>query len=262
MDYGINILSVLPVRAEPDHRSEMVNQLLFGEQYTVIEETSDWIYIQGALDGYKGWIANETSILVNKAPSTGNPNSTEVISQAVKINQIDNPGSSRLILPGSTLPDLNPSNGEFMIEGVKYIAHANLIDEIECTPHKLAQTALIFLNSPYLWGGRSMFGIDCSGLVQVIYKICGIALPRDARQQVKEGSARDFASEAQPGDLAFFANPDEEISHVGMILEPGKIIHASGKVRIDNFDHQGIFHLEKKNYSHTLRVIHSYLSPQ
>ena len=259
MDYGINDISVLPVRAEPDHRSEMVNQLLFGEQYTVLEESSDWIYIQGALDGYKGWISNESSIPLSETPTTGNPNPKEVISQPVRINQVDSHSSSRLILPGSTLPNLNPSNGEFMMTGVKYKAHASFSDETECTPHKLAQTALIFLNSPYLWGGRSMFGIDCSGLVQVVYKICGIALPRDASQQVNEGAARSFASEAQPGDLAFFANPDEEISHVGMILEPGKIIHASGKVRIDNFDHQGIFHLEKGKYSHALRVIHSYL---
>ncbi len=260
MEYGVCVISVLPVRAEPDHRSEMVNQLLFGEQFTVIEENNGWQHIEGALDGYIGWITSGTALPLDKAPLRGNPEPSEIISQPMRVSPITSPQSSYLVLPGSSLPGLNTSNGEFSLGGVKYQAHGSFMEKKEsCTPEKLAQTAVLFLNAPYLWGGRSLFGIDCSGLVQVVYKICGIALPRDAGQQVMRGETRSFTSEAMPGDLAFFANPGEEISHVGMILDHEHIIHASGKVRIDKFDHQGIYQKEQENYSHSLRVIHKYL---
>ena len=178
----------------------------------------------------------------------------------MRVSPVDSPESSFLILPGSTLPGLNQSNGEFSIGDIRYKAHGSFTDSAgPCSPEKLAQTALLFINAPYLWGGRSLFGMDCSGLAQVVYKICGISLPRDASEQVLIGEARSFASEARPGDLAFFANPEEEISHVGMILDKDHIIHASGKVRIDSFDHQGIYLREQQSYSHVLRVIHKYL---
>ncbi len=260
MEYGVSILSVIPVRSEPDHRSEMINQLLFGEQFTVLEEKDGWQHIQSSLDGYIGWISMGTAISLDKAPITGNPNPYEVISQAMRVSPIASPESSFLILPGSSLPGLDPSNGEFALGGIKYKAHASFLQKQEsCTPEKLSQAAIIFINAPYQWGGRSLFGVDCTGLVQLAYKICGIALPRDAGQQVLKGDACNFASEARPGDLAFFANPEEEISHVGMILDQDHIIHASGKVRIDKFDHQGIYNREQEKYSHVLRVINKYL---
>jgi len=260
MEYGVNVLSVLPVRKEADHRSEMVNQLLFGEQFIVIGETEGWLNIRSALDDYSGWITSGIAYPLNELPHCGDPDPDEIVSQAMRVSPLDSPENSFLILPGSSLPGLDREKGEFDIGGTRYKAHHSFTASTGlCTPLKLVQSALLFLNAPYLWGGRSLFGMDCSGLVQLAYKMCGISLPRDASEQVLKGDARSFASEAQAGELAFFALPEEDISHVGMILEKGKIIHASGKVRIDNFDHQGIFNVEKKDYTHFLRVIHRYL---
>ena len=120
---------------------------------------------------------------------------------------------------------------------------------------KIAENSYLLLNSPYQWGGRSPFGIDCSGFVQLIYKLNGIFLPRDASQQALMGQALSFIEEAEDGDLAFFDNAEGQITHVGIILSNNRIIHASGKVRIDKLDHQGIFNLEKRDYTHRLRLI-------
>src|SRR5690606_14241243 len=115
--------------------------------------------------------------------------------------------------------------------------------------------ALLYLNTPYLWGGKSVFGIDCSGMVQQVYKFCGVKLPRDAYQQAEIGEALSFVEEAEPGDLAFFDNTEGKIIHVGIMLEGNKIIHAHGKVRIDPIDSTGIFNTDSQTYSHKLRVI-------
>jgi cell wall-associated NlpC family hydrolase len=119
----------------------------------------------------------------------------------------------------------------------------------------LIDQALKYFNAPYLWGGRSPLGIDCSGFVQVIYKMVGYALPRDASQQVHCGTSLSFVEETKPGDLAFFDDEEGRIVHVGIIWEKHKIIHASGKVRIDNVDQFGIYNLETKRYTHQMRVM-------
>ena len=125
------------------------------------------------------------------------------------------------------------------------------------TKEKLVGNALIYLNTPYLWGGRSPFGIDCSGFTQVVYRLQGISLPRDAYQQAEIGTTLSFIEESEPGDLAFFDNNEGKIIHVGIILENNHIIHASGKVRIDRIDQQGIFNKEKGQHTHKLRLIKS-----
>ena len=113
----------------------------------------------------------------------------------------------------------------------------------------------MYLNSPYLWGGRSPFGIDCSGFTQMVFKLNGIKLPRDAYEQAEIGKTLNFIEETQKGDLAFFDNEEGKIIHTGIIIDKNKIIHSSGKVRIDNLDHYGIFNAETGKYSHNLRLI-------
>ena len=130
-----------------------------------------------------------------------------------------------------------------------------VISSVKKTTEELLNTAKLFLNAPYLWGGKTIFGIDCSGFTQLVYKLSGYKLPRDAWQQAELGHPLSFVEEAQAGDLAFFDNEEGKIVHVGIILPNNEIIHASGKVRIDKFDHYGIFHSENKKYSHMLRVI-------
>ena len=119
----------------------------------------------------------------------------------------------------------------------------------------LAETALLYVNAPYQWGGRTPFGIDAPGLTQMVYKINGYPLHRSAEEQSKQGEPLSFIEESEPGDLAFFDDKEGIINHVGIILEDNYIVHANGCVRIDRLDHTGIFNVEQRMYSHQLRVI-------
>ena len=119
----------------------------------------------------------------------------------------------------------------------------------------MQEIAQSLLNVPYQWGGRSPMGMDCSGFTQVVFKILGKKLLRDAWQQAEQGVLVNFIEEIQPGDLVFFDNEEGRIIHVGIALANHKIIHASGCVRIDNLDHHGIYNTETRKYSHNLRII-------
>ena len=119
----------------------------------------------------------------------------------------------------------------------------------------LLDTAFKYLNSPYLWGGKNALGIDCSGLTQVVLRIHGMQLLRNACQQVNQGELVPFLQDALPGDLAFFDHGDDHISHVGIIVGEGKILHASGNVHVDKLDNEGIYSEERGFYTHKLRLI-------
>jgi hypothetical protein len=157
----------------------------------------------------------------------------------------DKKGQLLPILLGSSL------NGLGML-GHKY--EGNSISEI-FPKTKLIETASMYLNTPYLWGGKSPFGIDCSGFTQMVYKINGYELKRDASQQAAQGEVLSFIEESEPGDLAFFDNSEGEIIHVGIILKNNYIIHAHGCVRIDRLDQSGIYNTEQNRHTHRLRVI-------
>jgi cell wall-associated NlpC family hydrolase len=114
---------------------------------------------------------------------------------------------------------------------------------------------MLFLNSAYLWGGRSIFGVDCSGFCQTVFRFIGIPLLRDAYQQASQGEAIGFLEETKLGDLAFFDNEEGRITHVGMLLDQDTIIHASGRVRMDTIDHLGIVNVDTGLHTHKLRII-------
>ena len=122
-------------------------------------------------------------------------------------------------------------------------------------PKIMVECAIKLLNTPYRWGGKSIMGIDCSALVQLCAKVAGFKLPRDASQQVNHGNTINIISEAKAGDIAFFKNENNRITHVGILLSNEKIIHASGKVRIDSFDSKGIYNKDLKEYTHKLYII-------
>ena len=249
--YGINEYSVTPVRLEPNERSEMITQILFGETFQILEETVKWSYIRLSFDNYIGWIDNKaiTPISEDYLKSV-NTNSQIVTKKLFTI--CFNHKKEQLILPaGSTLPGFNKKENTFIVNENKYYIQ----DSLEDDKKEITELATQFLNSPYLWGGKNPFGIDCSGFIQVIYKMLGKSLPRDAKQQVSEGNAVNFISDIQLGDIAFFDDIDGNIIHAGIILNKNEIIHASGKVRIDKIDQQGIFNQEIKKYTHHLRVI-------
>jgi cell wall-associated NlpC family hydrolase len=162
------------------------------------------------------------------------------------------------VVAGSSLPNYHQGHIAFGDESYEFDGEINHPDPDEAR-RQLVEFAMVYRNAPYLWGGRSPFGIDCSGLVQVLYKMVGVALKRDAYQQAEEGHTLSFVEEAELGDLAFFDNEEGHIIHVGMLVGPNSIIHASGKVRIDKLDHQGIFNVDTGKYSHKLRLIRKVL---
>ena len=253
MNFGICTLSVIPCRKEPSSISEMVTQLLFGETYTIIEENEDWIQITTNYDQYPCWInAKQHTSLSHK--EFENLNSHTLSSELV---QVMTQSSSKSIFPitiGATLP--NFKDNSLSIAGLNYKFEGQTTDaNKKKSVEDIKQTAYLFLNAPYLWGGRSPFGIDCSGFTQLVYKLNGYKLPRDASQQVEFGVPLSFVEEAEAGDLAFFDNEQGSIVHVGIVLDNQYIIHASGSVRIDKFDHYGIFHSDTKKYTHMLRVL-------
>lgn len=255
MYYGICLLSVVPCRKEASNTSEMVTQLLFGEHYSVKEQNDDWVQIITAYDKYECWINKKQHTKIAEATFKLLELQTPVIT--TELMQLITNRTTGLTFPiplGSTLPAY--LNNECKVEQNVFWYEGNSVNSSYKQEAKsILATAQLFLNAPYLWGGRTLFGIDCSGFTQLVYKLNGYKLPRDAYQQAELGHPLSFVEEAEAGDLAFFDNEEGRIIHVGIILDNQHIIHASGNVRIDKFDHYGIFHSENKKYSHMLRVI-------
>lgn len=233
----------------------MVTQLLFGEHYTVLENGEDWLKIKTAFDDYDCWINAKQHTKLSESTFKALQKQTPVYSaELIQVLHNVNLHTHFPVTIGTTLPFYNNyhvrfDGFDFCIEG--RVAHG----QEKKTADEILNTAFLFLNAPYLWGGKSPFGVDCSGFVQTVYKLNGYKFPRDAYQQVELGQALSFVEEAQAGDLAYFDNEEGKIIHVGILLNHEQIIHASGSVRIDKFDHYGIFNTDTKKYSHTLRVI-------
>lgn len=250
--FGVCKLSIVPCRAEDSDKSEMVTQLLFGELYEVLEEKEKFIKIKTQFDLYECWICvkQHTEIQSNEYHELLQNNS---IYLNELLNVVDSENGMMPITIGSFLYGENGSS--FKLKNEKFIFEGDKVINPKPNKNKIIEDALIFLNAPYLWGGKTPFGIDCSGFTQQVYKLNGIKIPRDAYQQANLGNTYSFVEESEAGDLAFFDNAEGKIIHVGIVLGGGKIIHASGKVRVDKLDHYGIFNNEQNKYTHKLRVI-------
>jgi gamma-D-glutamyl-L-lysine dipeptidyl-peptidase len=251
---GICIHTLIAVRSNPSERAELATQLLFGETFTIEEVTGNWVRITNTADNYEGWV--DRKLITHFTEDELNQwNSTHHHTVDIPFTTIIARDNKTLkpIVAGSHLP-INETNDTFSIGGISY-TYIKLPNHDKNEEEKIVFVAKKFLNAPYLWGGKSILGIDCSGFAQLIYSIIGINLPRDASKQIALGKAINFTGESSPGDLAFFDNELGEIVHVGMMINSHEIIHASGFVRIDPIDHQGIYNHETNKYSHKLRII-------
>jgi cell wall-associated NlpC family hydrolase len=257
MNYGVINQSLAALRREPFEKSEMVSQLLFGETFAIHEQHKGWLRVTVTHDTYEGWLDSKLCLLVN-ADEYLWTQAAGAHKCATQNFMAQRDGSEHPIhlCAGSSIYHSASTSTVFSLPQVKYNALSSPFDG---NGHSIMETiqrrALYYINSPYLWGGRSPFGIDCSGLVQVVFKSIGYYLPRDASQQVVLGEIIDFVNMTQTGDLAFFDNEEGAITHVGIVLPEGRIIHSSGYVRIDKLDQQGIYCSETRLYTHRLRII-------
>lgn len=253
MKYGICPLSIVPVRKEADDASEMVTQLLFGEAFKVLRATKKWLHIQLAFDQYEGWIDLKQCIELSADDFEAVHANSKTITTDL-VDAVVNAETNRMtpIVMGSTLPFYK--NGSFKLATHSFKYEGAVTQNI-LLKEQLVENAYMYLHAPYLWGGRSPFGIDCSGFTQMVYKMNGVRLRRDASQQATQGEVLSFIEETEPGDLAFFDNNEGAITHVGIILENNHIIHASGQVRVDKLDQQGIFNRDLGIHTHKLRLI-------
>jgi hypothetical protein len=253
MKKGICLLSMVPVRETASDRSQMLNQLLFGDRVDIKDQYKSWLLIESEDDTYAGWVDEHQITLLSEDEASNNIQANDFF-LADDVVHLKSDKQALLVTLGSRLPGwdgqkVRVGNQEFVFEvppriftGVKNMS-------------ELIKMAHRYVGSPYLWGGRSLFGIDCSGFTQIVFRMAGHKLPRDSADQAMLGTTINFIHEAKAGDLAFFENEEAQIVHVGILLGDGFILHASGEVRKDRVDHEGIYNENLHRYTHKLRII-------
>jgi len=253
VEYAACQVSIAPLRAHPSDKSEMVSQLLFGETVEIQESKDTWKYVVCAWDGYTGWVdSKQLKRLTAKEFEQYREH------QALNLSLVEGLMATDHFIPvtlGAVLPQYDGLRCQLGEQTFQFSGPVVNPSQQKLGSEWVVKIARRYLHAPYLWGGRSPFGIDCSGLTQMVYKTAGIRLLRDANQQVTQGRPIDFMEECQAGDLAFFDNGKGHITHVGIILPECHIIHASGQVRVDKLDHFGIFNRDLNRYTHQLRIV-------
>jgi gamma-D-glutamyl-L-lysine dipeptidyl-peptidase len=253
--YGLCTLSIVPVRTEPSDKSELSTQLLFGDAYEPLElsENGRWLKVRTRFENYEGWI----DLKQHKGISEGYWKQLEEdvpVYTSGPVNTLMGEEGILLLPAGSRLPLFAENKVQIENKYYNYTGSMSKTGTPEAA-NKIIECALSYINSPYLWGGKTHFGIDCSGLVQQVYKVCGYKLERDAWQQALTGQSVQQVTESKAGDLAFFSNADGRVVHVGVVMEGQRIIHAHGRVRIDALDSTGIFNEQERYHSHRLSAI-------
>ncbi len=250
MEQSICAVSIAPLRKEPSHRSEMVSQLLLGEIVSCLETSGDFVFIHNSYDDYSGWCQKSQLLLTESEDVIVGPEQLA----AAFINPATWNGWPMMVPLGAPVGNLlQLRSSEFTFQGKLHQAGS-----IPFNTRNVLDHSSLYHQTPYAWGGKSVFGIDCSGFCQQVYRFFGKKLPRDASQQAIVGEMVGFLEEVQCGDLAFFDNEEGNITHVGLLLNTKEIIHASGKVRVDDIDQWGIINRDTGQRTHTLRLIRRY----
>ncbi|MBI2967071.1 MAG: C40 family peptidase [Bacteroidetes bacterium] len=276
--HGICSLTVIPCRKEPGHSSEMVTELLFGEYFEILDRKNDWFHIKNNFDGYESWVDSQTVLPLSDndfdaVSSSQQWYAASMISKAVNLKYKVNFN----LLIGSNLPFYDGEKFRIGNEDYELLGNAAVIQypkKDEPQPYDrilllMKELIEIYKGSPYLWGGRTPFGVDCSGFTQMVFKLCGIALPRDSHLQSLDGETVPELDKSKSGDIAFFTDGDGKIVHTGIIMVDDKktsrarpekirntkIIHSSGYVRTDKLDNQGIYNTQTRKYTHKLSLI-------
>lgn len=252
---GIVTLPLVPLRESDSERSEMISQLLFGELMEIREVRERWLFVCNLSDNYSGWVDRKMiKILETEELQLLTKSHSFRISTPLSVCKKTTSNETMFLPGGSILSAFTENECVIGDENFK-VDESDIFISNEINAEQIISLSKQYLNAPYLWGGKSVMGIDCSGLVQVVFSICGIQLPRDASQQIEKGKVVDFLSESTAGDLAFFENAEGKIIHVGILLNPTQIIHASGWVKIENIDVHGITSEITGEYTHKLKVI-------
>lgn len=253
--HAIINLPLVPLRESDNEQSELSSQLLFGESVEIIETKEHWLFVRNLQDNYRGWVDSKMVHVLTLSEEDRMAHEIKFIVRVPVMVSYKTTSKDKMFLPGGSIIHTDNDGKCTIGDETLTFSPSDLKQVGEITGQKLIETASQYLNAPYLWGGKSIMGIDCSGLVQVVFAMCGIQLQRDAFEQVERGKVIDDLSESKAGDLAFFENPAGKIIHVGILLNSHQLIHASGWVKIENIDSQGIISGKTGEYTHKLRVV-------
>ena len=253
MQFGFCELAVVPVRREPSDKAEMSTQLLFGDIVEVIGLSGPWLNVKNFFDTYQGWVDAKQIREIGEEEFHRLSSSPVFVNRQLNADIVVSNGQTIRLPAGCSFYGLKDQ--VMRIAGEDYLLQGTIYSFAYSGFNEMLKTAVNYINCPYLWGGKTYLGLDCSGLTQVVYKQHGIRLLRDAAQQATQGELINFLSDGLPGDLVFFDNEEGRIIHVGILLDKQQLLHCSGKVRIDTIDHQGIYNRDLNKYTHKLRLI-------
>ena len=264
---AISLHSIVPVRAEASETSEQTTQMLFGELCTVEEQKPRWMRVKLALDGQTGWVDAKMIAILSadeyKSCSAALKTAAYVVfPMAYAVSE--NNGQTIPLTAGTRLPSYHGGHFEVLSVGFRIDTGMVLAQPLEMTQQNLLQTVRFFLNVPYLWGGKNALGMDCSGFTQTILSLFGHTLLRNASEQATQGRLISQLSSSKTGDLAFFCHyntdaplhkneekeQEQKVTHVGILIDRERIIHCSGRVKIEKIDTTGIFSVEQSDSAH------------